>query len=84
MKARKRPGVDDATTRRLNVRVTSEAYEPAGPRHQMRRVSPGDLVTELISTHCRQWAVRSNAARAMSEVSVDPAEGARESEPLAA
>lgn len=85
MRAKKRPGVDDATTRRLNVRVTSEAYERLLVHAIKARVSPGDLVTELIATHCRQYRVQVNSAvRGQSEVSVDPAGEARESEPIAA
>jgi hypothetical protein len=71
MAAKKRQGVDNAPGQRLNIKVTTEAYERLLVHAIKARVSPGELVTELIEKNLRQWAVRSNSVRVMSEVSAN-------------
>jgi hypothetical protein len=63
----KRKGVDDAATQRLNIRVTSEAYERLLVHAIKARKSPGELVTELIDSGLREYRVQRNqSARVMS------------------
>jgi hypothetical protein len=55
--AKKGKSVGDAAAKRLNVRVTTEAHERLMIHALKARVSPGDLVTELIEAGCRKWAM---------------------------
>lgn len=73
MKTTKRQGVadaSDATTQRLNVRVTTEAYERLLVHALKARKSPGELITELIEIHLRQWRVQTNQVNRAASVAV--------------
>lgn len=73
MKTTKRPSVadaSDASTQRLNVRVTTEAYERLLVHALKARKSPGELITELIETHLRQWRVQTNQVNRAASVAV--------------
>lgn len=82
MKAKKGKSVNDASVQRLNIRVTSEAYERLLVHAIKARVSPGELVTSLIERHCRDWAVRSNHVKANDRL--DTAESVNLEAPIAA
>ncbi len=59
----KRPIVDDAITpmsQRLNVQVEATAYERLIIHCLKRKLSPGEMVTELINLNLRQWRVQAN------------------------
>jgi hypothetical protein len=49
-------------TQRLNLQVGVEAVERLLIHSIKAKVSPGELVTQLIELHLRQWKVQSNAA----------------------
>jgi hypothetical protein len=76
-------------TRRPVVRTTlqldAEAYERMLIHSIKARVSPGELVTRLISEHCRQWSMPGKiSARGNTSDRPDPADQASESAPVAA
>jgi hypothetical protein len=86
MAARRRLSVADskkAPTQRVNLQVGVDAYERLLIHSIKNKKSPGELVTELIEDHLRQWKVQSNAASrsasAMSEGSVSGEDQGEES-----
>jgi hypothetical protein len=63
MAARQRRGVTDAdetTKQRGNWRVTMAARKRLNIHAIMSGKEPGELLTELIETHLRQWRVQEN------------------------
>ena len=62
MAAKQRSGVADKKTQRLNLQVGVDAVERLLIHCIKAKMSPGELVTQLIDQHCRQWKVQSNAA----------------------
>jgi hypothetical protein len=62
MAAKKRQGVADVESQRLNVRITPDAYRRLGVHAIMAGVTPGRLVEQLINSHCREWKVQANRA----------------------
>lgn len=63
MAVKKGKSVGDAQNdvcRRLNVKVTEEAYERILLHAIKAKRSPGDLVTDLITNHLREWKISPN------------------------
>ena len=70
MAVKKCKGVADKRTRRLNLQVGDEAAERLLIHAIKSRVSPGELVTELIEQHLRRWSMPGDLSnRATSRVS---------------
>jgi hypothetical protein len=68
MAVRKRESVVDAQDemfRRLNVKVSLDAYERLLLHAIKANRAPGELVTELINGHLRQWKVSANNPQAI-------------------
>jgi hypothetical protein len=63
--AQKRPkGVGDAGTQkpqRLNIRLTPEQYKRLGVHAIYMRLTPGELVGQLIDENLRAWKVQVNS-----------------------
>jgi hypothetical protein len=63
MPAKKRKSVidaDETTKQRGNWRVTTSARKRLNIHAIMSGREPGELLTELIETHLRQWRVQAN------------------------
>jgi hypothetical protein len=88
MAARKRQCVDDThtrMTRRLDVRISGEAYERLLIHALKANKCPGELVTELIDRNLREWRIHSNlAVRITNEDQADLADDTHNSEKEAA
>ena len=88
MAAKQRSSVDDKKTQRLNLQVGVGAVERLLIHCIKAKMSPGELVTQLIEQHLRQWKVQSNAASrsapVMSSESVESDDQASEPEKKAA
>jgi hypothetical protein len=82
MAAKKAKGVNDATVQRLNVRVSTEAYERLLVHAIKGRISPGELITSLIDRHLKDWRVQDVRSKETDRPSV--AGPVRESESAAA
>jgi hypothetical protein len=82
MAAKKGKSVNDASVQRLNVRVTSEAYERLLVHAIKSRVSPGELVTALIDRHLKDWRVQD--VRSKGNDRLELVTGAKDSEMEAA
>ena len=84
----KRKSVSDAQAQqaqRLNVRISPEAYERLLIHAIKARVSPGELVTQLIDRHCRDWSMPGKlAARGNHSDRLDPTASVIESVEVAA
>ena len=61
-------------TQRLNLQVGVEAVERLLIHSIKAKVSPGELVTQLIELHLRQWKVQSNAASRTTQATVSGSE----------
>jgi hypothetical protein len=82
MATKRGKSVNDASAQRLNVRVTVEAYERLLVHSIKGRVSPGELVTQLIEQHLRRWSMPGDISqRATSRVSGSSAESVTDSIP---
>jgi hypothetical protein len=66
MATTRRSGVADKKTQRLNLQVGVDAVERLLIHSIKAKMSPGELVTQLIEQHLRQWKVQSNAAASRS------------------
>ena len=89
MAATRRSGVADKKTQRLNLQVGVDAVERLLIHCIKSKKSPGELVTELIEKHLREWKVQSNAAAnraapAICQESVDSSQHDSDSELKAA
>jgi len=82
MAAKKRQSVDNAAAQRLNVRITSEAYERLLVHAIKSRVSPGELVTSLIERNLRDYRVQDVRVKANDRLEIS--DQASESESKAA
>jgi broad-specificity NMP kinase len=72
-------------SKRLNVMLRDESIQRLMLHVVMLRQNPGDILSDLIDAHLRQYKVQANSpARAMSEVSVESADHGTESAPIAA
>jgi hypothetical protein len=75
MPAKQRASVADKKTQRCNLQLGTDAVERLMIHAIKSKKSPGQLVTELIELHLRQWKVQSNAAsRTAPEMSSGSAE----------
>jgi hypothetical protein len=67
MAGTRRSGVGSKKTQRLNLQVGVEAVERLLIHSIKAKVSPGELVTQLIEQHLRQWKVQSNSTARATE-----------------
>ena len=73
MAGTRRSGVGNKKTQRLNLQVGVEAVERLLIHSIKAKRSPGELVTELIEQHLRQWSMPGKIAdRRQSEGSAKP------------
>jgi hypothetical protein len=82
MAAKRRAGVADKKTRRLNLQVSEEAAERLLVHAIKARVSPGELVTSLIERGLRDWRVQANHVKGNDRL--DTADDVNLTEPIAA
>jgi hypothetical protein len=72
-------------SKRLNVQMRDDALTRLMLHSVMLRKNPGDLLSDLVDAHLRQFRVQANpATRAMSSDSASSDDQASESEPIAA
>jgi hypothetical protein len=80
MATKAKKGGGDVVTRRLNIRLTDEALKRLGVHALMNNRKPGQIVSELICDHLREWAIPADlshhAARKASASSAAPVESA--------
>jgi hypothetical protein len=88
MAGNKRPRVGNAKTpqtRRLNAQLREDALTRLMLHSVMLRRNPGDLLSDLVDAHLRQFKVSANTStKAPLSDSADPAVHATESEAVAA
>lgn len=73
-----RDAVESKTARtvRLNIRLDAETHRKLHLHSLMASKTPGEVVTELVNAHCREWTVRRLADRSESGDGNNGAEGA--------
>lgn len=70
MAAKQRRGAaaaESPESQRLNVRISPDAYRRLGIHAIMAGMTPGRMVEQLITTHCREWKVQANRSAPVAE-----------------
>ncbi len=82
---RRSRAINKPVTKRLNAQLRDESIQRLMLHVVMLRKNPGDILSDLIDAHLRQFRVQANPnGRVMSSVSVESADQASESEREAA
>ncbi len=82
---RRSRAINKPVTKRLNAQLRDESLQRLMVHVVMLRKNPGDILSDLIDAHLRQFRVQANpTVRAMSSESAITPDQARESESIAA